>query len=120
MKGYLLDEHISFVIQKRLGEEASGLDIFRIGDGSAPPKGTPDEQLLEWLEMNDCMLVTNNRASMPGHLSKHMARGRHVPGIIQLPKRANLNQTIVELVLIGGAGRPGEFQDQIIYLPLRR
>jgi hypothetical protein len=120
MKGFLLDEHVSFVVQKRLGQEAPALVIYRVGDGSAPARGSPDERLLEWLEMNDCMLVTNNRASMPGHLSNHVAQGRHVLGIIQLPKRANLNQTVEELILIANAGRPGEFQDQIVYLPLRR
>jgi hypothetical protein len=27
------------------------------------------------------VLVTNNRATMPAHLTAHLAQGRHVPGI---------------------------------------
>jgi len=65
------------------------------------------------------MLITNNRATMPVHLRAHLARGRHVPGIVQLPRRMNVSITVDDLLLIWGASLPNEFQDQIVYLPLR-
>ncbi len=65
------------------------------------------------------MLVTNNRASMPGHLADHLALGRHVPGIIQLPRRMNIRAILDDLWLIWAAAQPNEFQDQIVHLPLR-
>lgn len=91
-----------------------------IGEETTPVKGTPDPDILIWIEANDCILVTNNRASMPGHLADHLALGRHVPGIIQLPRRMNIRTILDDLWLIWAAVRPGEFQDQIIHLPLSR
>jgi len=37
-----------------------------------------------------------------------------------LPRRMNINAILDDLLLMWGAGLPDEFQDQIVYLPLRR
>ena len=64
------------------------------------------------------MLVTNNRATMPVHLQAHLSQGKHVPGIVQLPRRMNIGAILDDLLLIWGASQPGELQDQIVYLSL--
>lgn len=63
-------------------------------------------------------LVTNNRATMPVHLQAHLTQERHVPGIVQLPRRMNVGAILDDLLLIASASLPDEFQDQIVYLPL--
>lgn len=94
--------------------------MYAIGEDIAPVRGTPDPDVLTWIEDRGCMLVTNDRASMPGHLDDHLALGRHVPGIVQLPRRMNIGAILDDLWLIWAAARPDEFQDQIVHLPLRR
>jgi hypothetical protein len=118
--GFLLDEHIPIVIQERLKRIEPQVRVFAIGDGIAPPKGTSDSDILSWIATHDCMLVTNNRSTIPVHLRTHLARGEHVPGIVQLPRRMNIGAILDDLLLIWGASLPGEFRDQIVYLPLRR
>ena len=54
---------------------------------------------------------------MPGHLRDHLAAGGHVPGILVVP--FPLGALVEELILIWGASLPDEYQDQIVYLPLR-
>jgi hypothetical protein len=115
---YLLDEHVPLIIQAQLEQMEPEMRICAIGDGIAPPKGTPDPDILHWIESHDCMLVTNNRATMPVHLRAHLAQGRHVPGIVQLPRRMDVGVILTDLLLIWGASMPGEFQDQIVYLPV--
>jgi len=116
---FLLDEHVPVFIQAQLERMEPELSVYAIGDGIAPPKGTPDPDILIWIEAHGCMLVTNNRSTIPVHLRAHLDQGRHVPGIIQLPRRMrNVGAILDDLLLIWGAGRPGEFQDQIVYLPL--
>ena len=117
--GFLLDEHVPPTIQARLIQQEPRLRVFAIGDDVAPKRGASDSDLLRWVEANQCLLVTNNRATMPIHLEKHLSEGRHVPGIVQLPRRMNINIVIEDLVLIWTMGAPDEFQDQIVYLPLR-
>jgi len=117
--GFLLDEHVPLAIQIQLEQQAPDVQIYAIGDDVAPPKGTPDADILVWIEAHRCMLITNNRASMPVHLQEHLAHNRHVPGVVQLPRRMNIGAILDDLLLLWGASLPGEFQDQIIYLPLR-
>jgi hypothetical protein len=116
--GFLLDEHVPRAIQARLVQMAAGIRVYAIGDDDAPPKGTPDGDLLVWIAEQECLLVTNNRATMPAHFAAHLAQGGHVPGIIQLPKRMDIAAILDDLLLIWGAGEDNEFQDRMVYLPL--
>ncbi len=56
---------------------------------------------------------------MPGHLRDHLAAGGHVPGILVVPFPLGIGALVEELILIWGASLPDEYQDQIVYLPLR-
>ena len=115
---FLLDEHIPLIIQAQLEQIEPRVRVYAIGDGIAPSKGIPDLDILSWIEAHGCILITNNRSTMPVHLYAHLARGQHVPGIVQLPRRMNVGAILDDLLLIWGASLPGEFQDQIVYLPL--
>lgn len=117
---FLLDEHVPLILQALLEQRMPEMPVYAIGDGIAPPKGTPDRDILAWIETQGCLLITNNRATMPVHLQAHLAQGRHVPGIVQLPRRMGIHTIVDDLLLLWGASLPGEFQDQIVYLPLRR
>lgn len=57
---------------------------------------------------------------MPGHLASHLARGRHVPDILQLPEQLDPGRVLEDLFLIWDAGEPEELRDRIVYLPLKR
>lgn len=118
MSGYLLDEHVPRAIRTQLLRLDPELAVFRVGDGFAPAISTPDSELLDWIENHDCLLVTKNRSTMPVHLGNHLAKGKHAPGIVLLPKKFHLPSIIEDLLLIALASFPGELRDQIIYLPL--
>ena len=119
MTCFLLDENVSLIIQTQLEQMEPTRRVYAIGDGVAPPKGTSDPDILSWIETHGCMLITNNRSTMPAHLEAHLARGQHVPGIVQLPRRMNVGLILENLLLIWGTSLPNEYQDQIVYLPLR-
>ena len=116
---YLFDENVPLVISTQLQRREPSIRVYTIGDEAAPPKGTLDPDILKWIETNNCLLITNNRASIPVHLKDHLAQGLHIPGIIQLPRRMDIRMVLEDLLLIYLFGEPDEFQDQIIYLPLR-
>lgn len=117
--GFLIDENLPPVIAMQLGRHEPQIRTLAVGKPDAPSKSTRDPQLLCWIEENDYLLVTNNRASMPGHLRHHLAAGRHVPGILVVPFPLDIGALVEELILIWGASLPNEHQDQIVYLPLR-
>lgn len=63
---FLLDEHVPPLIQARPAQMAPELQVYVIGEAMTPERGTPDPDVLIWIAAHGCMLVTNNRASMPG------------------------------------------------------
>ena len=117
--GFLIDENLPPVIAVQVRQHEPGIRALAIGQPEAPTRGTPDPQLLCWIEEHGYLLVTNNRTSMLGHLRDHLAGGRHIPGILVAPFPLDIGALIQELTLVWGASQPDEYQDQIVYLPLR-
>ena len=113
---FLLDEHFNRTLQGQLPE----MHIRLIGDEGAPPLSTPDSDILTWIEHNNYILLTNNRATMPRHLIEHLQTGGHVPGILCFPQRTSIGTYIKELRRIWHSFEPDQYRDVIQYLPQRQ
>ena len=96
----------------------SRIDVLAIGDPGAPPTGSPDPEILVWLEQQGYLLVTENRSTIPLHLSNHFAAGRHVPGILWIHPDMGLGRIIEELYMVWSASSADEYQDHTLFLPL--
>lgn len=116
--GVLLDEHIPHALKLAIDRRASGLPVYLIGDGTAPPTGTPDPDLLIWLEVERCILLTANRASMPGHLADHPLQGRHVPGIVRVDENFPIGGVADALIFLWEAAEETDLADRITPAPL--
>ncbi len=114
---YLLDEHIDPRLRMALKRLSPDIVVWCIGDAGTPARGSLDPDILTWCEANGFSLITNNRASMPVHLSDHLAAGRHIPGIFVLNPKFTIGETADELALIWGASEAEEYFDQLWYLP---
>jgi len=44
---FLLDENVPLIIQALLEQREPEIRVYAVGDGIAPPKGTPDAEILE-------------------------------------------------------------------------
>ncbi len=115
---YLLDENVDLVYQTQLLRREPSLVVWVVGDPGAPPKSTLDPEILIWCEVYNFVLVTNNRTSMPPHLTDHITQGRHVPGIFILNPSLSIGENLEELILIALASEEKEYQDRIVHLPL--
>ncbi len=105
--GYLLDEHVEHALQRRLAQIAPNIPVHTIGDGFAPPVGALDPEILLWLEGHRYVLITGNRASMPGHLADHLLQGRH----LQLPAMYRIGALADNLALVWDAVAEDELTD---------
>lgn len=115
---YLMDENLDPRYQIQLRRKEPNLVVWAVGDPNTPPKGTLDPDILLWCERYNFILVTNNRRSMPVHLTDHLIQKHHIPGIFQLNPSMSLGETIEELVLVALVSMEGEYSDRISYLPL--
>ena len=115
---YLLDENLDPLFRPGLLRRQPDLVVWSVGEPGAPLLSTLDPDTLIWCESNRCLLITNNRRSMPAHLADHLAAERHVPGILVLRQRADLDIVLNDLILIAEAARDDEYRDRIDYVPL--
>lgn len=115
---YLLDENVPHAIRDGLLRRQQEVDIIAVGHEIAPPLSTPDTEILCWIEREGYILITFNRNTMPRHLRNHLEAGKHIPGILILPRKYAIGEVIEDLLLIWEAAYPDEYQDKITYLPL--
>jgi hypothetical protein len=115
---YLLDAHVAWALLFGLRRREPGISVWRVGQAHMPPLDTPDPEILVWCETHGCILVTNNRKSMPGHLADHLRAGRHIPGIFTLNSSMSLGETIQNLIDAAQISLEDEYRDQIRHLPL--
>ena len=118
MRRFLIDENMSPQYRTQLLYHEPSLTVLAVGDEGAPPKSTPDPEILVWCEQNQFSLITNNRRSMPQHLSDHLSGGHHIPGIFTINLEMPMGEIIEELILVAGASDENEYMDEIKYLPL--
>jgi len=95
-----------------------GILVRYLGEPGTPSLQTPDEQILQWCEAFDAILVTNNRSTMPTHLLDHLAAARHVPGIFLIQPSLDVHILANSFAYIIGASLPDEYRDRILYPPL--
>jgi hypothetical protein len=91
---YLLDENVDPIYRSELLRREPAMIIWLVGTPGAPPRGTPDPEVLCWCETYSFVLVTNNRKSMPVHLSVFLTEGRHILGILELNPNMGIGDTI--------------------------
>ncbi|MBD2205520.1 DUF5615 family PIN-like protein [Calothrix sp. FACHB-1219] len=115
---YLIDENLPPLYQQQLLRYQPELTVFMVGEPGTPPKGTLDPEILIWCELNNFILVTNNRTSMPIHLAEHIRQNRHIPGIFVFRRKASIGQIINDLIFIFQLNDAEEFQDSITHIPL--
>lgn len=118
MRRFLIDENMTPEYRTQLLRHEPSLTVLAVGDEGAPAKSTADPDILVWCEQNDFTLITNNRKSMPQHLSDHLDEGNHVPGIFTINIEEPMGKIIQELLLIVGASAKEEYIDRITYIPL--
>ena len=68
---FLLDENLSPKLKIAVQRINSTIDILRVGDADAPLLGTLDPNLLQYLELSQRLLITDNRSTIPNHLKDH-------------------------------------------------
>ena len=118
---FVLDEHLrgplwQAILRHNLRHHLP-LDVMRVGDMAELPLSSDDSTVLRWAEDNSRLLVTEDRHTMATHLNRHLAAGRHSPGILIARSGVRTHQLLECLILIAYAGESREFADVITYLP---
>ncbi|NER37791.1 MAG: hypothetical protein F6J93_28170 [Oscillatoria sp. SIO1A7] len=114
---FLIDENLSPDLKMAVLRLNPTIDILRVGDTGAPPLGTPDPEILQYLELSKRLLVTDNRKSIPGHLEAHWANGGRIWGLFWTRPGSSLGDRAQELFLIWEVSEAEEWIDTLDWIP---
>ncbi len=115
---FLLDEHLDSAIQRQLRRLDFRIEVLRIGDDHAPPRGTYDPDILTWAAEQDFIVVTRDRSTMPTFVADQITQGQKFSGLLWIRPSIGIGDIVDELHLIWLASEAEEYAGKAIYVPL--
>jgi Domain of unknown function (DUF5615) len=113
---FLLDENLLPRLKTALLRLNPQIDVTHVGEPSAPPTGTLDPEILIYLEASQRLLVTDDRSSMPGHLTDCWNAGGHIWGLLWVRSRTPLSKLAQDLLLVWDVTEAEEWCDRLDWI----
>lgn len=110
------DENFDGRIVRGLLRLLPDLDLVRVQDTSLAE--AEDEAVLEWAAREERLVLTHDVSTMTAAAWARVRDGFPMPGLIEVSSEMSIGQAIDEIRLVLLASRSGEFDGQVIFLPL--
>ncbi len=118
---YLLDENLPMrvvrAVQRFNLTTEMPIDAMRVGDISELPLGADDQAVLIWAESAGRILVSEDKHTLPDQLDRHLATGRHSPGVFLVRPGIGLPDLVEFLSLVAHLTEPFEWRDRVSFIP---
>ena len=114
---WLADENFHYAIVRGLRRRNPAFDIIRTQDAGLV--GSEDPVLLAWAAEQGRMILTHDIRTMPAYTYARIRQGLPMPGVVQVSRTLLLRPVIEQILLMDECGETGEWDGQVIYLPLR-
>jgi hypothetical protein len=92
------------------------LEVVRVQDASL--SGAADPVVLDWAAREGRLLFTHDVRTMTAHAYARVAAKLPMPGLVAVPQSVPTGAAIDEVVLIAECSIEGEWEGQILHLPL--
>lgn len=113
----LADENFRGAIIRGLLRRRPDVELIRVVDVGLSEAADP--AVLEWAASEGRLVLTHDAATLIGYAYDRVAAGLPMPGIIEARQHVPIGVVIEELLLLVDASREGEWEGQVVYLPLR-
>jgi hypothetical protein len=114
-----IDEDFNNRILRGLLRRQPQLDIVRMQDVLTRDERDDDRKILEWLALEQRILLTHDVTTMRPYAEARVAAGLPMPGVFEVSQHLPIGQAIEEILLLAECGLEGEWEGQIRFLPLR-
>ena len=112
-----IDENFNNDIVRGLLRRQPALDLVRAQDAGL--SGADDPEVLAWAAGQGRLLISHDVATMTKYAYERVAVGQPMPGVFEVGRAIPLALAIEDLLVIAECSRPGEWEGQVRYLPLR-
>ena len=114
---FVIDADFDNDILRGLLRRNPRLDIVRVQDFGL--RTVDDPTILEWAANENRILLTHDVNTMTAHVYARVKSELPMPGIFVVPQTLSISQVIEDLLLIAECSVEGEFDGQVLYLPLQ-
>ena len=111
------DEDFNNRILRGLLRRRSDLDVVRVQDAGLV--GSGDAEVLEWAAREGRVLLTHDVTTMKRYADERAGAGLPMPGVVEVSQQVPIGQAIEDILLLAECSLEGEWEGQIIFLPLR-
>lgn len=113
---FAADENFDGGILKQLHQRLSDLDVVRVQDTEMYQSSDP--VLLDWAAKQERIILTHDVQTLVGDAYARVAKGLPMPGVILVSGKLDIGKALDDLELVIAAGKPEDFDDQVIFIPL--
>jgi hypothetical protein len=114
---FLADEDFNRRILRGLRRRIPSLDVLRVQDVGLITR--PDTEVLEWAANENRVVLTHDVTTMSKHAFDRVNQILPMPGVIEISQDVPIGEAIEELVLIAECSLENEWENRVIYLPLK-
>ncbi|MGH9831577.1 MAG: DUF5615 family PIN-like protein [Blastocatellia bacterium] len=111
------DEDFNGRIVRGLRRTQPDLDIVRVQEVGL--SGVPDPGVLEWAASENRLVLTHDASTMTKYAYERAANNQPMPGIIEAGQDIPIGRVIEDVLLLANCSLEGEWEGQVIYLPLK-
>ena len=111
------DENFNNDIVRALLRRRDDLDIVRVQDAGLT--GADDRRVLEWAASEGRVLLTHDVSTITRRACERIESGLAMPGVFELAYDISVGVAVEEILLLVECSLEGEWEGQVLYLPLR-
>jgi hypothetical protein len=117
MLRFLADENFNNDIVRGVRRRNPAVDIARAQDEGL--SATADPAVLEWAAAAGRAVLTHDVSTMTRYAYDRVRAGLLMPGVFEVSRDVPLGVAIEDILLLAECSIPGEWEEQVRYLPLR-
>jgi hypothetical protein len=116
MLRFLADENFHGDIVRGLKLQRSDLDLVRVQDVGL--SGCDDPQVLAWAAAHTRIVLTHDRATMPGFAFQRVQAAEPMAGLFVVNDRLAVGEAIRAVLQAEDGSEPADWSGRVMYLPL--
>jgi hypothetical protein len=110
------DENFNHDIVRGVLRRNQLIDLTSVQDAGL--SGAADPEVLAWAASESRALVTHDVSTMVAHAKRRVHAGLPVAGVVVCPRFIRIARAIEDLQLVAECSAMGEWDNQILFLPL--
>ena len=111
------DENFNNDVLRAVARRSPEIAIIRVQDTHVA--GAHDAAVLQWAAEEDCLLLTHDANTVTRYAYERVEAGLPMPGVIEVSRGTPIRAVVDDLLLLAACSADGEWEGQILYLPLR-